>query len=81
MTLRASIAGAAVRVFGLDVRSLAALRIALGALLLIDLSVRASDFTAMYADEGIAPVRPETPVSLRLNPAAKPVTLRRRRRK
>jgi hypothetical protein len=57
MSLRATIAGASARVFGLDVRSLAALRIALGALLLVDLSVRASDFSAMYVDQGIAPVR------------------------
>lgn len=33
------------------------------------------------AVEGIAAVRPESPVTLRLNPTAKPVMLRRRRRK
>lgn len=32
------------------------LRIALGALLLADLAIRSVDFTAMYADEGFAPV-------------------------
>jgi hypothetical protein len=43
------------RVFGLDVRSLALLRIALGLLVLGDLAVRASDFAAMYSAEGFAP--------------------------
>jgi hypothetical protein len=39
----------------LDVRSLAAFRIALGAVLLVDLANRARDFAAMYARDGIAP--------------------------
>src|SRR5262245_9631729 len=43
-------------VFGLDVRSLAVLRMALGGILLADLWVRSSDFAAMYTDDGIAPV-------------------------
>ncbi|RIK76175.1 MAG: hypothetical protein DCC67_14255 [Planctomycetota bacterium] len=44
------------RVIELDVRSLALLRIALGALLLADLAIRVADFSAMYAPEGFAPV-------------------------
>lgn len=43
-------------VIAIDVRSLAVFRIALGALLLIDLAIRCVDFTAMYTDEGFAPV-------------------------
>ena len=41
--------------FGVDLRSLATFRIGLGALLLIDLSVRATDLTAHYTDAGILP--------------------------
>jgi hypothetical protein len=44
------------RAFTLDARSLAAFRIAAGALLLADLATRAGDFAAMYADDGMAPV-------------------------
>jgi hypothetical protein len=43
-------------VFGLDVRSLAAFRIALGLIILVDLAFRATDFSAMYGPEGLAPV-------------------------
>lgn len=42
-------------VISLDVRSLAVLRMALGALLLVDLAIRCVDFTAMYTDKGFAP--------------------------
>lgn len=41
--------------FSIDARSLAALRVALGLLLLIDLAARAQDLTAHYTDEGIFP--------------------------
>lgn len=43
-------------VFALDVRSLAALRVALGVLLLADLATRAGDLAAMYGPEGAARV-------------------------
>jgi hypothetical protein len=41
--------------FGLDLRSLALLRVGLGATLLIDLAVRAQDLRAHYTDFGILP--------------------------
>jgi hypothetical protein len=41
--------------YALDARSLAAARIGLGALLLLDLGLRASDLTAHYTDEGVLP--------------------------
>ncbi len=41
--------------FSIDPRSLALFRIALGALLLTDLAMRATDLTAMYSDEGMFP--------------------------
>lgn len=42
--------------FGLDLRSLAAMRIGLAGVLLTDLAIRASDFHAMYSSAGLAPV-------------------------
>ncbi len=56
MNLRQSIANRFAATFGLDVRSLAALRVALGALILVDLGIRGTDFAAMYTDAGFAPV-------------------------
>ena len=50
------IARYAERAFALDVRSLAALRMGLGAILLADLATRASDFAAMYTEAGVAPL-------------------------
>lgn len=44
-----------VKVFGADLRSLAALRIVLGLLVLVDLSRRATDLVAHYSDEGVLP--------------------------
>jgi hypothetical protein len=41
--------------FGADLRSLAALRIGLGILLLADLGLRAVDLTAHYSDQGLLP--------------------------
>ncbi|MBJ43244.1 MAG: hypothetical protein CMJ80_08220 [Planctomycetaceae bacterium] len=41
--------------FGIDLRSLAAFRIGIGALLLTDLGMRATDLTAHYTDDGIVP--------------------------
>ncbi len=41
--------------FAVDVRSLAALRIGLGAVVLVDLAVRATDLGAHYTDAGILP--------------------------
>jgi hypothetical protein len=56
MTAREAIANRLRAVFGLDVRSLALFRIAVGLLLLADLIFRGADFPAMYADGGFAPV-------------------------
>jgi len=56
MSWRHSIANRFRTVFGLDLRSLAAMRIALGLVILVDLAVRGSDFTAMYSDAGFVPV-------------------------
>jgi hypothetical protein len=42
--------------FGIDPRSLAVFRVAVGALLLVDLAIRATDFSAMYVDGGIMPI-------------------------
>ena len=39
--------------FGIDPRSLAVFRMAIGALLLVDLAVRAGDLSAMYTDDGM----------------------------
>ena len=55
MNLLRPLANYAARVFALDVRPLALFRMALGGLLLVDLAVRASDFSAMYAADGFAP--------------------------
>ena len=44
------------RLFAIDLRSLAACRIFLAAILLVDLAIRATDFTAMYTAEGIMPI-------------------------
>src|SRR5687767_13350512 len=41
------------RLFGIDLRALAATRIALAAILLVDLAIRASDVRAMYSDDGV----------------------------
>lgn len=41
------------RLFAVDLRSLAAFRIALGVLLLVDLSIRAADLELMYTDDGM----------------------------
>ena len=42
-------------VFGLDTRSLAVMRVGLGLLILADLSVRSTDVTAFYTDQGVLP--------------------------
>jgi hypothetical protein len=42
-------------IFGIDLRSLAALRIGAGLLLLVDLFLRAGDLTAHYSDNGVMP--------------------------
>lgn len=42
-------------VFGLDTRSLAAMRVGLGLLILADLWVRASDVSVFYTDQGVLP--------------------------
>jgi hypothetical protein len=39
--------------FGIDPRSLAVFRMALGALLLVDLAIRATDLNVMYTDDGM----------------------------
>lgn len=43
------------RLFGVDLRSLALFRIALGAILIADLVIRAGDLTAFYTDDGVLP--------------------------
>ena len=45
------------QLFGIDLRSLAALRISFGALLLADLIYRAIDFRAFYTETGVMPRR------------------------
>ena len=42
--------------FGIDSRSLAVFRMAVGTLLLIDLSIRSGDLTTMYSDQGVMPI-------------------------
>jgi len=42
-------------VFGADLRSMAALRVACASIVLLDLAQRASDLSAHYTDQGIAP--------------------------
>ena len=44
------------RLFGIDVRSLAAFRIAVGVILLVDLAIRLGDLEAMYTDAGLMPL-------------------------
>jgi hypothetical protein len=44
-------------IFTLDLRALALMRIALGALILLDLSIRASDLRIFYSDEGVLPLK------------------------
>ena len=43
------------RIFGLDLRGLAALRICCGLLQLVDLALRAQDLTAFYTKDGVLP--------------------------
>ncbi|MFT5471570.1 MAG: hypothetical protein ACI8UO_006705, partial [Verrucomicrobiales bacterium] len=43
-------------VFGIDLRSLALFRISLGAILIADLIVRATDLTMFYTDAGVMPI-------------------------
>jgi hypothetical protein len=45
-----------IRLFGLDLRGLAALRICCGALMLADLWLRSYDVTAFYTGRGIMPM-------------------------
>src|SRR5438477_9768054 len=42
-------------IFGLDVRSLALFRIALGIVLLCDVAIRYQDLHAFYTDDGVVP--------------------------
>lgn len=44
------------RILAIDPRSLAAFRIAAGVILLVDVSIRASDFAAHYTESGILPL-------------------------
>jgi hypothetical protein len=53
--LRTPIAGALYRRLGIDTRSLAAFRIALGLLILADLALRARNLRAFYTDFGVFP--------------------------
>jgi hypothetical protein len=45
------------RIFVLDLRSLALLRIGMGAVVLLDLLIRSTDLTAHYTDKGVLPLR------------------------
>lgn len=54
-TLGERLSAAVRRGFTLDVRGLAALRIALGAILLVDGALRTRDFTLMFAPDGVFP--------------------------
>jgi hypothetical protein len=47
--------GALRTLFGIDTRSLALFRIMIGAILLADLAIRATDLSAMYTDDGMFP--------------------------
>src|SRR5262245_43960241 len=51
-------------IFGLDVRSLALLRIGLGVMMLWDIYIRYQDLQAHYTDEGILPRSGLTPTGL-----------------
>ena len=42
--------------FGIDSRSLAFFRIAIGGLLLVDLSIRRNDLNTMYSEQGVMPI-------------------------
>lgn len=52
---RTRVRGALAARFGVDARALAALRVAVGALLLADLAIRATDLVAHYTDAGVLP--------------------------
>lgn len=52
---RARVTGIATRMFGADLRSLAALRIVLALIVLADLAGRATNLRAHYTDEGVLP--------------------------
>ncbi len=52
---RPRLATAARRRFGIDTRSLAAFRVALGLLLVADLTLRSRDLVAFHADDGVLP--------------------------
>lgn len=56
MNLSQTAAGYANRAFGLDLRSLAVMRVGLASVILVDLAIRAGDFSAMYVDDGVASV-------------------------
>lgn len=43
------------RLFGLDVRSLALVRVALGVIVLVDLALRSGDLVTFYGDDGVLP--------------------------
>ncbi|MEZ6069235.1 MAG: HTTM domain-containing protein [Pirellulales bacterium] len=53
--LRGWLRRAGAEVFGLDLRSLALLRVGLGVLILVDLACRARDLVAHYTDDGVLP--------------------------
>jgi len=54
-SVRGRLPAALRRRIGIDVRALAAFRIALGAVLLVDLALRARNLTAFYTDAGVLP--------------------------
>lgn len=53
--VRPPLTQAVVSMFGLDLRSLALFRIALGMLIIYDLFIRAGDLVAFYTDQGLLP--------------------------
>ena len=54
---RQSIGSRLLGLFGIDPRSLAACRVAIGSLLLVDLYVRTHDLAAVYGSDGLMPIR------------------------
>ena len=53
MSLESPMKSAVRKLFAIDSRSLAAFRIAISIVLLVDLGIRAADLGAMYTDDGM----------------------------
>lgn len=55
MTTSKTVLSKIIRFFGLDLRSLALMRISIGVLIISDIAVRSTDLLAHYTDEGVLP--------------------------